>query len=436
MMSRIAISVLALLLVAIAVTALSDCSPIVVAGLAAAALIITLIIFRLAILPISTLASGADMIRGLDFNSRLRTTGHDDTDRLVKMFNEMMGSLNSARLRVRETNRYLDLLVEASPMGIINLDINGNIDLINPAASRLLGISPDEVKGKPRSSLPGPMAKVLNEITPGRSLTLNLRSGATGSVDDRIMAITCYSFLDRGFPRLTIFIEPLTDIIRSAERSAYNRIIRVMAHEINNSMGAVRSTLDLLADTPELAADPELPPLIHSCAARAAALTTFIDSYARVARLPEPSPVMTDMMSLLTDILPALRAIARGNALTLSGTSFRAMIDPIQIEQVMVNVVKNAAESIARSGRPDGRIDVTLNGSGRMIEITDNGAGIPADVVPEIFTPFFSTKRGAEASGIGLTLTADILRAHRASFSLGTSPADGLTRFILRLPPP
>lgn len=425
---------LAFQLIAIAILALTGGGTTAIAILAATSLATVVIIYRLAILPIRILARGSDMLRGQDFNSRLRLTGHDDTDRLARMFNDMMYSLNAERLRVRETNRYLDLLVESSPLGIINTNIDGRIDLVNPSAARLLGVEASEIMGKPREAIPGHIGEAIAALNPDESRTIDLRAGGS---DDTILSLSCYSFIDRGFPRQTVFIEPMTNIIRSAERLAYGRIIRVMAHEINNSMGAVRSTLDILADTPAVASDPDLPPLLKSCGERTASLTSFIDSYARVARLPEPTPIATDVEEFLTDILPALRAVASDVYVDIdaSGGSFLAPLDHIQIEQTMVNIVKNAAESIARAGREDGSVVIYVFPDRRTIIIADNGAGIPADVAPSLFTPFFSTKIGSAASGIGLTLTADILRNHGISFSLATDPADHLTRFTLRLPP-
>lgn len=428
---RILVCLLASQLIAIAAIALNGGEPWIIALLALISLATAVVIYCLSILPVHTLVRGVDMLRGQDFNSRLRLTGHDDTDKLVRMFNDMISSLHRERRRIRETNRYLDLLIDASPLGIINLDHDGNIDLINPSAAQILEIEPAEVKGKPRSALPGALGKSIADIGDGQGVTLDMRAGGS---DDKVLSIACSSFLDRGFPRLTIFIEPMTDIIRATERDAYGRIIRVMAHEINNSMGAIRSTFDLLADTPAVAADPDLPTLIRSCAERTSSLSAFIDSYARVARLPMPDLVPTDVIQFLETILPALRAVAIGTELRLdaSGGSFGAMLDVVQIEQVMVNIVKNAAESIARTSRTDGCIVISVEPSRRSITVADNGAGISSDVAPSIFTPFFTTKSGAAASGIGLTLTLEILRAHSAAFSLSTSPDDFLTRFTIK----
>lgn len=435
MTATLTAALLALQIAAIAILALAGTPPIPILILALTALATVAALYRSAILPIATLAKGADMMRGRDFNSRLRLTGHRETDTLVKMFNAMMKGLNTERQRVRETNRYLDLLVDASPLGIINLDYDDNIDLINPAAARILAVDPSTVKGCHRSALTGRAGEAIAAIVSGQTISVGLRGPDGG--DTAIISISCYSFIDRGFPRLTIFIEPMTDIIRSTERAAYSRIIRVMAHEINNSMGAVGSTLALLADTPALDTDPDLRDLVKGCGERTSALTKFIDSFAGVARLPAPVFTPCSLKALIADTLPSLRAIARDVTLryTAPEGEVSTLADPVQIEQVLVNIVKNAVESIHRSRRPDGLIAIDLDPDTRTVTVTDNGLGISPEVAPSIFTPFFTTKSGAAASGIGLTLSAEILRAHGSTFNLTTSPDDSLTRFRFTLPP-
>lgn len=136
--------------------------------------------------------------------------------------------------------------------------------------------------------------------------------------------------------------------MRTTERQAYGKLIRIMAHEINNAMGAVTSTFDLLADAPELRADGELTSLVESCSHRCRSLCDFIGKYADVARLPLPKTMSVEVGELLDRLAPVLSVTARdacpGATLRVDrGEGFTARLDAPQMEQVLVNIVKNAA---------------------------------------------------------------------------------------------
>ena len=213
--------------------------------LGASSFLTALVAWWIAVRPMRTLAAGADLLRGQDFGSRLRRTGIGEADRLAAMFNDMMERLHRERLNVRETNRYLDLLVESSPVGIVNFDADGLLVSANPAAVRIFGVSgAEELSGLPSDSLPGRVGRAVASLKPGESVTLDARPDEG---EDNIYAIAKFSFFDHGFLRTAVLVEKLTDLVRTTERQAYGKLIRIMAHEINNAMGAVTSTFDLLA---------------------------------------------------------------------------------------------------------------------------------------------------------------------------------------------
>lgn len=393
-------------------------------------------LYWMIIWPLRMLTLGADLLLGQDFGSRLRTTGYGEVDRLAQMYNEMMDHLHRERLAVRETNRYLDRLIESAPMGVINFDTEDRLVMANQAALLMLGVTSDEeLKGLHPDSLPGRLGRMIAELEPGESRTLDARPDEG---DDNIYKVSRFSFVDYGFPRTAIHIEKLTEVVRITERQAYNKLIRVMAHEINNSMGAVTSTFDLLSETPELMADEDLASLVDSCNHRCRSLCNFIDRYASVARLPRPELMSMDMSLLLERCAPVLRHTAMS---TCAGADVKIYaegaimtdIDPVQMEQVLVNLVKNSAESIARKTENKGKIIIAADPKERTLTVIDDGVGIDEDTAAKLFTPFFTTKRQSSLGGTGLTLTAEILRAHGFRFSLKTSSEDGLTRFRIML---
>ncbi|MDE6628195.1 MAG: PAS domain-containing protein [Muribaculaceae bacterium] len=408
------------------------------AGIGASALLTAMATWWLTIKPMRTLASGMGLLREQDFGSRLRRTGHGEADRLAAMFNDMMERLHRERLNVRETNRYLDLLVESSPAGIINFDADGMLVSANPAACRIFGVAgSDSLAGLTAENLPGRIGRAMAGLKPGERTMVDARPDEG---DDNIYSLSKFSFYDHGFQRTAVLVERLTDLIRRTERQAYDKLIRIMAHEINNSMGAVTSTFDLLSAAPELQDDAEMVSLVESCSHRCRSLCGFIDKYAAVARLPQPCQASTDVDALLRRLAPVLAATASsacpGSHLSVEcHGALSARLDAAQMEQVLVNVVKNSAESIDRTPGKKGEITVTADSATHSVTITDNGAGIAAQTAGRLFSPFFTTKTAGESGGTGLTLTAEILRNHGFPFTLMTSADDGLTRFTISLRP-
>lgn len=191
-------------------------------GVAALAVAARLIYLRL-IRPMRRIAIGMDLLREQDFSSRMRHMGQSDADRVVDMFNRMMDTLKAQQLRVCEQNEFLDLLVEASPMGVLTFDSRGTIKLINPAASRMLESAPE-------------LYEAIVNMADGEVTVLRPSL-------ETIYRISRLHFMDRGWQRPFVLIESLTEEVREAERTTLTRVIRTMAHEVNNSMAGILSTL-------------------------------------------------------------------------------------------------------------------------------------------------------------------------------------------------
>lgn len=352
--------------------------------------------------PMAMMERGLDLLKGQDFSSRLRLVGQRDADHVAGIFNDMMDRLRAERLLVRETNRYLDLLVEASPMGIVNFDFDRRVVLANAAALKIFDSR--SLDGLGIDNLPGALGREIRGIRKGEEREVRLSS------PERIYRVACLNFIDHGFERLFLLVESLTEEVRRAERRTYNQVIRMMAHEVNNSVASLDSAMQTLLDVGQ---ETELEELIRSCRSRTRSMADFISAYASVARLPEPTLAPTDLRELAEKII----SLYPGVSAELEKTT--VMADSVQLEQAMVNILKNAVESGADE------IHVTLKD--RVLTVEDNGSGVEGGEYD--FRPFFTSKPGGQ--GVGLTLTADILRAHGARFSLATTD---LTRFEIRFP--
>lgn len=363
--------------------------------------------------PLQTIENGLDLIRSQDFASRILPTGQHDADRVIALFNRMLDSLKAERMRNEEQNQFLSRLLEVCPTGVGICDFDGRIVESNPALRRMLS---------------GPLSEALLALAPGSSEVVRIGGS-------EIYRCSRLSFIDRGFPRPFLIVEPMTEEIASAERDVFKKIVRTIGHEVNNTMGGVVCVIDVLREVHSADPDRQIAETLQSCAASCHSLSEFVRSYADVVKLPAPELRPTNLGSELRLLHPLLQATAGERArveLRIDDADNPVDVDMMLLSRALVNIVKNAAESIAArlhgrpSPQPDGLIELVL--AGRTLTISDNGCGISETVARNLFTPFFSTKHPDR--GLGLMLTADILRAHKASFSLATT--NGLTRFEIR----
>lgn len=390
----------------------------------AAIALVMVMLFRSVLMPKRMAMRGVELIASQDFNNRLARVGDRDSDRIVDLFNMMIDRLRNERLRNLERESFLSLLIKASPMGVAMLDFDGRVTLVNEAFLRITGAGAEsDVAGKGMDELKGDLTAEMSRVALGDCRVI--RCG-----DVRMYRCYHLSFIQTGFSREFYLVESLTEEVMKAERDAYEKVIRIISHEVNNTMGGVRSVLESVQDVVD---DEELAAVLESCDNRCSQMCGFISSYADVVRVPDPVLRVVDLKSELSRLMPFLRGMVPDNVSLeagVGGEAVAARIDATLMEQVVVNVVKNAFESL---GGKEGwiRIDVGESGDGAVLEISNNGAPIGEEVSRQLFRPFFSTKR--EGRGLGLTLVCEILNRHKARYSLRTS-ADGITRFRIEFP--
>ena len=388
-------------------------------------IIISIILYRQFIQPVQTLSSGLESLKDKDFTMKLLTTGHYEMDQLIGVYNKMIDQLRIERLKQEEQHFFLENLVQASPAGIIILDFDGFITNINPAAESFLGLSSDKIIGKKFNKITGRLAKALNKLQPGTSEIIPL----SGMITYRCQKA---SFVDRGFNHHFILIEELTDELLKNERKAYEKVIRMMSHEINNSVGAVNSILSssLTYKNKLTKKDKDqFENAINVAMERNVHLNKFMGNFADIVRIPQPTKKKTDLHQLLQKVHILMQNELEKRQIEwkwqLQKEAFLLEMDEQQMEQVLVNIVKNALEAIEKNGKIT---IVTSTTSGKQLIIRDNGKGISEDIRQKLFTPFFSTKKNGQ--GIGLTLTREILLNHGFKFSLETNKKDE-TEFVI-----
>lgn len=419
-----------LILGSIAVTGylLYDTYPVtfyLVQGIVLVELVLFVLIYKDLIKPYKALSDGVTLMREQDFATRLRTVNNPDANRLIDVFNHMMEQLRSERQMIRQRNHFLDLLIDASPLGLVTFDYDGRIDEINPAGLRLLKLTNlDQVKNKTLEESGNEMLRQI-AIAPPEEYTILRKNGYNTY---RVFRST---FLDRGFNRPFVFIEELTGEILKAERKSYENILRVMSHEVNNSVGAISSTLNVLQDI--AASDDsgewsDVRTALDASASRCVSLTRFVQNLASVVKIPEPCYSNVSLNELAQSVAALTYHDCKSRrirqTLRLAPLDITLRLDGIQFEQILINIIKNACESIGH----DGEIRIVTTNSPATITIEDNGPGITEDVKQKLFTPFFTTK--ATGHGIGLMFVREVLLNHNFSFNFDSR--DGWTRFQIR----
>lgn len=369
--------------------------------------------------PLDLIRTGAELMSERDFTSHFREVGQPEMDALIRIYNQMTDRLRDERLKLQEQHYLLERLLSASPAGILTLDFDGRVSSVNPSVRGLLQVGDEDVAGSPLAGM-GPLGETLASVPVGESRVI--------SHGPRRLKVSRAEFFDRGFPRSFLVVEELTEELRASEKAAYGKLIRMMSHEVNNSVGPVSSLLDSFRGYGEALSEEDrrdFAGAIDVAVARMQRLSAFMNGFAEVVRLPEPDRRPCDLRRLLEEILLLLRPEMERRRIRCEWDASepvpRVELDRNQVEQVLVNILKNAMESIGQ----DGRIGLRLvPDDGRpLLAVSDTGPGIPEDVLPFLFTPFFSTKR--DGRGLGLTLVREILAAHGARFGLENRPGGG-----------
>jgi len=380
-------------------------------------------LYKELIRPLQLLSQGAEAIRDKDFNVKFALTGSYEMDELIQVYNQMADALRTERTRQEQQHLFLSRMIETSPTGILILDYDERVHDINPRALRLMNLTREQVVGL---SVDGSLHPLMHQLAV-------LRSGEARTVT--INGVNTYKlqkshFIDRGFARHFVMIEELTAEILAAEKKAYGKVIRMMTHEVNNTIGPVNSILQTALDSERLWAagsNQSLRNALQVAFDRNTSLTIFMKNFTDVVRLPEPNRRNIDLHGLLRRTGHFMEMSVVGKRI-----EFRYEFDPEpfvisadgqQMEQVIINVVKNSIEAIDA----EGIITYRTDNARRELVIEDTGRGIGQAIAGELFSPFFSTK--PDGQGIGLTLVKEILINHGFGFSLQQADA-GHTRFV------
>ncbi len=361
----------------------------------------------------------SDGVKGFqenDFGFRLAPGRDDELGALVAIFNRMGDVLRTERREIYERELLLDAVLQGAPMAILLLNARDRVVYANAAArqmfagrGRLVGVALTEIEA------PAPLRDAL---LAGADATVSARAGGHEEETWRIAVRAFHLHTQRH--RLVV-VETLTGDVRRQELEAWRKVIRVVSHEVNNSLAPVSS----LVHSARLAATDgrhagRLEEILATIDERVRHLSRFVEGYAALARLPAPAPEPVAWA-------PFLESVRRAVPFRILGPPEppTAVFDPAQIQQVLLNLLKNAAEA----GGPAGEIAVSVEpspGGGSVLRVLDRGPGMDEDAMRRAALPLSSAARGGRGGrGLGLPLCAEILAAHGGTLTLGPRPGGG-----------
>ena len=362
---------------------------------------------------LTALKDGVASLRDHDFSLSIGRGTNDELGDLVDAYNSLGSVLRRERLDLHQRELMLDTVIQTSPLALVLTNANARIVFSNIAARQLLGAG-RKLEGLDFGEVlkQGP-APLRDAIAGGTDTLFTVQEGAEANV----FHVAQRRFVLNAQEHRLVLLKQLTRELAAQEVAVWKKVIRVIAHELNNSLAPISSLANsglMLARESEQAA--RLERVFTTIAGRAAHLATFIDGYARFAKLPKPRLAAIEWKAFVARFEGAVPF--RLSSSLPAGT---ARFDATQLEQVMINLLKNAAES---GSAPDAiELSVRPANHGWMLEVADRGTGLSEDTLRDALIPFYSTK--TSGTGLGLTLCREIVEAHGGRLSIANREGGG-----------
>jgi len=360
---------------------------------------------------------------------------------LVTAFDEVMEKVRQTRSEKEEHYRYLQTIVRHVGIGLLAFRADGSVDLINTAAKRMLKVA--RLKNiQSLNSFSQPLVDALFSLKAGEKALIKIPD------QDMELALHAAEFRLKDQKYTLVSLQNIQSELQEKEMEAWQNLIRVLTHEIMNSMTPITSmaatVIDLLNSIKEKSGENidaetiiDIADALKTIHKRSLGLTDFVEAYRNLTLIPKPKFKIFPIYDLFGRIEKLME-----NKLTKKGIDFHWAVepqsleltaDPGLIEQVLINLVLNAADaftSLKNSNSPRVQLTANLEDNGKIvIRVTDNGPGIVKEALSKVFIPFYSTKK--KGSGIGLSLSRQIMKLHKGSITVQSEP-DVKTVFTLK----
>lgn len=382
------------------------------------------------------LASFLESIRFSEFTRSFNVEGMGSSfDQLNKAFNDVIQDFQAVRSEKEEHFHYLQNVVQNTDVSIIAYLKDGTVDMINKAAKKLFQIS-DLKNVKGLEFLSTELVRTLLDLKPGHHYLIKVQD------EDDLLQLAVFGTeikLKNKFITL-VTIKNIQNVLEDQETEAWQKLIRVLTHEIMNSItpiASISSTLDIMLkdirakeekdNEYEIDKDTviELHKALQTINKRSTGLLHFVNTYRNLTRIPKPNFKITNAKDIFENIIHLMEdEINKSNInikIQIEPNDLQVSADEELIEQVLINLVKNSIHALEK--KPDGIITLKsfFNKRGRpTMQVIDNGQGILPDVLDKVFIPFFTTK--PKGSGIGLSLSRQILRLHGGTITAYSKP--------------
>ncbi len=358
------------------------------------------------------LGDGIASLKDRDFSVSVTNLTSDELGEVVDAYNGIGDRLRVERQSLYQRELMLDTVIQSTPLALV-LTNDSDTVLYTNATARQLFAGGRKLEGERFAryldDAPAPLQEAIHR---GGDTLFTLELGG----EPQVYHVSQRRFLLNAMPHRLLLLKQLTREINSQEVATWKKVIRVIAHELNNSLAPISS----LAHSGRILAESPDPAQLHRVFAtiedRARHLAGFIDGYAQFAKLPQPrlAPVSWEVL------IERLRVVA---AFTLAGELPRrtASLDTAQLEQALINLLKNARESGSQPS--DIELAVMATSGGFTIEVLDRGPGFSAGALENALVPFYSTK--AAGTGLGLTLCREIVEAHGGRLRIANRDGGG-----------
>ena len=380
------------------------------------------------------LAGFLESIRYSEFTRTFQISdGGSSFDELNEAFNDVMKDFQQVRSEREEHFHYLQSIVQSIDVSILAYQRDGTVEMINPAAKKLFQVSSLRNINS-LGSLSDKLANTLLSINPGENKLVKVQDDE----DILQLAIFATEFKVKDKVILLSTIKNIQNVLEEQETAAWQKLIRVLTHEIMNSIAPISSLSSTIESMvrpytsgekgmPEVDIDiiQEIQGALQTINKRSTGLMNFVETYRSLTKIPEPNFSVVNMNELISHVNTLMKKeVAKKNILmdfSVEPETIEVQIDEQMIEQVLINLIKNSVQAL--KGRLGAKIQIRgfYNKRGRpSIQVIDNGQGILDEVIDKIFIPFFTTKQNG--SGIGLSLSRQILRLHGGTITAKSTP--------------
>ncbi|GAB2518249.1 sensor histidine kinase [Spirosoma aerophilum] len=372
-------------------------------------------------------------------DSNLGPSFHELNDQ----FNEVLDAFRQARAEKEANLHYVNTIVQHVSVGLLTFDATGQVELVNQTALRLLGIYRLRTLSDLQATHPD-LADMLRSSTTS-STPVSYQTGTDGELSVRCTAVRL-----RGRLVTVASMQNIRSELQQRELDAWQNLTKVLRHEIMNSITPIVSLAGTMRDIVETDLVPlslpaytgqqspaesayvaesvnDLRDALTTIEQRGAGIMQFVDAYRHFTTIPQPVFADVSVDQLVRNVAHLVQADAQKHqvAISVSSPNLAIRADAAQIEMVLLNLIKNAVESLGKTVNPTIRVEAEAVGPHVVIRVTDNGAGIEPEALEQIFIPFYTTKK--TGSGIGLSLSRQIMQLHNGQLTAESVPGEGST---------